>query len=148
MIIKLNTASSTDYYMFFNCKVDFNQGTVEGGNQVMITRMGGEGNGYSASELLAKLSAGGTWTESSSKIVVEVESIGSQANVKICKEFCLPAYFEVKSDSCETFGYKSIFTTDECSEAAAELGRTVTWGPYGGYKDVVDGCSARFSINK
>ena len=70
MIIKLNRASSVDFYMFFNRKVDFNEGTVEGGNQVMIVSQGNEGNGYAESDLLAKLSAGGTWTESSSNTVV------------------------------------------------------------------------------
>ena len=51
------------------------------------------------------------------------------------------------SDDCETFGYETIYSSGECANAAAAVGRTVTWGPHGGYEDVVDGCSARFSYS-
>ena len=61
VILKLNTQSDTDYYVSFNCNADHNSGTVEGGNQVTIQRMGGEGNEYAASELVAKLNAGGEY---------------------------------------------------------------------------------------
>ena len=55
-------------------------------------------------------------------------------------------YIEVKSETCETFGYTAIITEQDCIDAAISLGRTITWGPYGGWDDVVTGCSARFSI--
>lgn len=55
------------------------------------------------------------------------------------------SFVEVISGTCETHGYKTLTSRDDCSKAAAKLGRTVTWGPHGGYKDVVTGCSARFS---
>lgn len=176
MIIKLNTSTvNFDFYMFFNRKVDFNSGVIEGGNQVMITEMGGEGNGYAESELKAKLSAGGTYTESNTGTLIEVTSIGTRATVKICKGTCStgpvptalptsspsveppsptespttasptvePQYVEVFSERCETFGYESIYTKQECIDAATSLRRTIIWGPHGGYQDVVDGCSAR-----
>ena len=57
-------------------------------------------------------------------------------------------YVEVFSgEDCETSGYESIYSVVECEIAAAAIGRTVTWGPHGGYLDVVDGCSARFSYS-
>ena len=210
MIIKLNRGGAEDFYMYFNHKVGFNSGVDEGGNQVMITEMGGEGFDYAASELLAKLSAGGTWTESNTGTQVEVTSIGTHATVKICKGTCIlpsappsdipspvpsntpsaspsdipttapsdtpsaapsdypttapsdyptgpvpstsptvtPAYVEVFSDRCETFGYESIYTKQECIDAATSIGRTIVWGPHGGYQDVVDGCSARSSYSQ
>ena len=61
-VIKLNGPTSTDLYVAFNWKTLHNAGTVEGGNQVTIVEQGGEGNGYSFSELLVKLSAGGSFT--------------------------------------------------------------------------------------
>jgi len=63
VIIKINQVnSSTDYYVMFNRKTGNNSGTQEGGNQVLVTSAGAEGNGYAASILLAKLSAGGSHT--------------------------------------------------------------------------------------
>ena len=62
VIIKVNQQTSTDFYVAFNRKVGSNSGTVEGGNQVMVWRAGGEGSGYAESELLAKLNAGNTYT--------------------------------------------------------------------------------------
>ena len=62
VLIKLNDVSSTtDYYIGFNHKVKHNSGTVEGGNQVTIQRAG-EGNSYAASVLVAKLSAGQSYS--------------------------------------------------------------------------------------
>ena len=64
VLLKLNTGISTDYYVWFNRKTGTgtNSGTKEGGNQVMISRAGGEGQSYAESELLAKMSAGGSYT--------------------------------------------------------------------------------------
>ena len=63
VIVKLNQqTSTTDFYVMFNRAKDANSGTVEGGNQVMLWRAGGEGSGYAESELLAKLNAGATYT--------------------------------------------------------------------------------------
>lgn len=61
-VIKLNGPTSTDLYVAFNWKTLHNAGTVEGGDQVTIVEQGGEGNGYSFSELRAKLSAGASFT--------------------------------------------------------------------------------------
>ena len=54
-------------------------------------------------------------------------------------------YMEVSSESCEYNGLNTITDVNECKEAASVVGRTIVWGPYGGYEDVVDGCSARAS---
>ena len=53
------------------------------------------------------------------------------------------SYTEVTSESCEAHGYETVASSNECEEAAAQQGRIVTWGPHGGYIDVVTGCSAR-----
>ena len=63
VIIKINQVnSSTDYYVMFNRRAGNNIGTQEGADQVLVTSAGAEGNGYAASILLAKLSAGGSHT--------------------------------------------------------------------------------------
>merc|ERR1712183_982882 len=89
---------------------------------------------------------------------VTVNSIGTRANVDICIGTCdssptkspspTPApltYVEVYEDECETAGYVTLTSADECLEAAEYLGKTITWGPHGGYTDVVTGCSIRFN---
>jgi len=94
ILIKLNTASSDDYYVSFNRKIGINSGTKEGGDQVMITKAGAEGNGFSQSWLLAKLSADSSWESpadfNEETITVTVNSIGTRANVKICVGTCSP----------------------------------------------------------
>jgi len=91
-VIKLNTPIGDDYFLNFNRKFSFNSGTKEGANQVMITKQAGEGNNYSPSILLAKLSAGGSWTSDpvfiGESVTVTVNSIGTRANIKICVGTC------------------------------------------------------------
>jgi len=93
ILIKLNTPSGNDYFVNFNRKTDFNSGTKEGGNQVMITKAGSEGNSYSQSWLESKLSANGSWVSpavfNGETVTVTVISIGTaRANVKICVGTC------------------------------------------------------------
>lgn len=80
MIIKVDNGNN-DYFIGFNRKAGFNSGTVEGGNQVMITQAG-NGNNYFESELLSKLSAGGTFTfvAGGVNVVVTVNSINTSGN--------------------------------------------------------------------
>eukprot|EP00527_Entomoneis_sp_CCMP2396_P002231 CAMPEP_0198147234 /NCGR_PEP_ID=MMETSP1443-20131203/34011_1 /TAXON_ID=186043 /ORGANISM="Entomoneis sp., Strain CCMP2396" /LENGTH=821 /DNA_ID=CAMNT_0043811463 /DNA_START=137 /DNA_END=2602 /DNA_ORIENTATION=- len=52
-------------------------------------------------------------------------------------------YTEVTSESCEFHGLKTIADVEECKSAASNLDKTVTWGPFGGYDNVVTGCSYR-----
>ncbi|KAL7464254.1 hypothetical protein ACHAXS_004610 [Conticribra weissflogii] len=56
--------NSYDYYVNFNAKKGFNSGTVEAGNQVTITRRSQSSvrDSYAESELVAKLSAGGSFS--------------------------------------------------------------------------------------
>ena len=80
VVIKLNTASNTDYYLMFNRKAGVNAGTVEGGNQVMIVSQPGEGNSPGQSVLLSKMNAGGFYTipnfdNSGLELTVTVNSI-------------------------------------------------------------------------
>jgi hypothetical protein len=62
MIIRImDRSSNIDYYVNFNHAYDFNSGTQEGRNQVLITSRS-YGTGYGESDLLAKLNSGGTHT--------------------------------------------------------------------------------------
>jgi hypothetical protein len=95
VLIKLNDSRSgqPDYFINFNRKTGINSGTVEGGNQVTITSAGEEGEAYAESNLLAKLSAGGSYTIANfegtgNAAVITVESINTGtspavANVRI-----------------------------------------------------------------
>lgn len=89
MIIKVDNGNN-DFFIGFNRKAGFNIGTVEGGNQVMVTQAG-NGNNYFESELLAKLSAGGTTTfvAGGVNVVVTVNSINTTtgngyASISVC----------------------------------------------------------------
>ena len=82
VLVKVNTASSDDFYINFNRQSGFNSGTVEGGDQVMVIRQGNEGVGYAESELLAKLNANGVYTIAGTdpEVRVTVNSINLSAN--------------------------------------------------------------------
>jgi hypothetical protein len=58
VLLKIETGSETDYYVSFNRKSGFNGGTVEGGDQVLVTMQGEEGARPDPSTLVAKLDAG------------------------------------------------------------------------------------------
>ncbi|KAL9188583.1 hypothetical protein ACHAXT_006961 [Thalassiosira profunda] len=79
VLVKLNDPnSSTDYYIGFNRKTGHNSGTVEAGNQVTVVQMAGEGTSYAESDVLAKLSAGDSWSGTVSNgeaVIVTVNAI-------------------------------------------------------------------------
>eukprot|EP00798_Chlamydomonas_sp_ICE-L_P010547 gene10547-12198_t len=56
-------------------------------------------------------------------------------------------YSVIKSGECEDSWLSSIYDDDECRKALEATGYSIAWGPYGGYDDVVDGCSIRFGDN-
>ncbi len=60
VLVKINDISANDIFITYNRKRGINNGTMESGNQVTVTRAGGEGTRYAESELLAKLNVGGT----------------------------------------------------------------------------------------
>jgi hypothetical protein len=60
MLIKLETQTAEDYFVNFNVRASFNSGTREGGDQVLVVKAG-DGNGYSESDLKAKLGAGSSY---------------------------------------------------------------------------------------
>ncbi|KAL3762703.1 hypothetical protein ACHAWU_001648 [Discostella pseudostelligera] len=62
VLVKIDDASATDYYVAFNRKIGINSGTQEAGNQVTVVKAGGEGSSYAESDLVAKLSVGGSWS--------------------------------------------------------------------------------------
>jgi len=96
MLIKLETPSDEDYFINFNRRVSFNSGTKEGGDEVLVV-LAGDGNGYSESDLKAKLGTGSTYKipnfANGKEISVEVVGINLQrrvANVRICLGDCPP----------------------------------------------------------
>mmetsp|Transcript_5312 Transcript_5312/g.7747 ORF Transcript_5312/g.7747 Transcript_5312/m.7747 type:complete len:247 (-) Transcript_5312:419-1159(-) len=86
-VIKLEKAG-TSYFMNFNKKASFNSGTVEGGNQVLITKQAAIGK----SSLLAKLSEGQSWISpavfAGKAITVTVTDIDFNASVEVCIGTC------------------------------------------------------------
>ena len=53
-------------------------------------------------------------------------------------------YVKVASGTCESNQHLPIESKPECTAALQEVDHlTVTWGPNGGFHDVVDGCSVR-----
>ncbi|GFH44784.1 hypothetical protein CTEN210_01258 [Chaetoceros tenuissimus] len=96
MLIKLNTKTATDYYINFNENSGFNGGTQLGGNKVLVTTTGKEGEGLSKSTLQAELDAGDTYVISNfdesgedCEITVNSISVSSGADVKACcGKFC------------------------------------------------------------
>ena len=82
VLIKINDTRPDvdDYFISFNRKTGINSETKEAADQVVITTAGVEGDAYSESDLVAKLSAGETYTISSFEgtgkdVVIVVESI-------------------------------------------------------------------------
>eukprot|EP00957_Ditylum_brightwellii_P047690 3623149-Ditylum_brightwellii.AAC.1 len=79
VLIKLDQLNSaTDYYITFNARKGFNEGTREGGNSVMVVEQGGEGISYADSKLLATLSA-----ESASFTLSDFDSSGLDATITV-----------------------------------------------------------------
>merc|ERR1719491_712087 len=52
-------------------------------------------------------------------------------------------YALVTSGTYADRGYENIYYSERCKAAAENLGFTITWGPYGGYVEVVNGCYVR-----
>lgn len=55
------------------------------------------------------------------------------------------SFAKVVQGTCQSNGLDPIYDKSGCSAAAKSLGIKVTWGPHGGYPDVVSGCSIRGS---
>ena len=96
MIIKIDDPSGEDYFINFNVKADFNSGTKEGGDEVLVIRAG-DGVGYAESQLKAKLGEGSSYTvfdfDDGKDLLVQVLSINTQsriANIRVCIGECPP----------------------------------------------------------
>lgn len=95
MIIRIR--SSLDYYIHFNRKSGNNFETLEGGDQVMVSTRA-PGIGYAKSNLVAKLSANGSYTfpivnEDNTRLVILVQKIDTRivpARASISIQFGLP----------------------------------------------------------
>jgi hypothetical protein len=53
------------------------------------------------------------------------------------------SFVKVDQGTCQSNGLDPIYDKNGCSAAALALGYRITWGPHGGYPDVVSGCSVR-----
>jgi len=100
VLIKLKTGLDTDYYVWFNRQTGMNSGTKEGGDQVMISRAGGEGVHYAESDLISKMSTGGSLTlanfdSSGRDLTLTVNSISAGAGT-------LYAYITIETESPPT----------------------------------------------
>lgn len=62
IVIKLETGSTTDYFIGFNRAVGVNSQNVQADDQVTITESGANGEGYSQSFLLATMIQGASYT--------------------------------------------------------------------------------------
>lgn len=58
VILKLETGGETDFYVNFNRQTGMNSGTLNGGDEVIVTTQGGDGESYSRSTKLANLVEG------------------------------------------------------------------------------------------
>jgi hypothetical protein len=97
VLVKLDTGSSTNYYVTYNWRSGINSGTQEAGNQVTVVKQGDDGTGYGESQLVAKLGAGKTYTirkfdgsrETATVTVDSIEPIDqAYAVVSICIGGC------------------------------------------------------------
>jgi len=52
-------------------------------------------------------------------------------------------YVKINSGTCTSSGHLPIGDSETCAAAASALGFSITWGPHGGYPDVIEGCSVR-----
>jgi hypothetical protein len=50
---------------------------------------------------------------------------------------------KVTTGTCAENNQVPVYDAQKCTDAAAATGHGITWGPNGGYKNVVDGCSVR-----
>ena len=57
------------------------------------------------------------------------------------------AYRLVTDGICADSGFQNIYDSVKCKAAAVSLGKSIVWGPHGGYPDVVNGCSVRDNPN-
>ncbi|KAL7530723.1 hypothetical protein ACHAWF_003489, partial [Thalassiosira exigua] len=77
VLVKVDTNSSSDYFVSSNRRTGFNSQTQEGGDQVTIAQAGGEGVSYSQSTLTDKLGAG------QSHVMTDFEGSGSNVVVSV-----------------------------------------------------------------
>ena len=86
ILVKMNRSSGRDLFLMYNKKTGINSGTLEAGNLVTVVEADAEGTAYGESWLVAKLSAGQSYTGSNylgngKDLVISVLSIGATANV-------------------------------------------------------------------
>ena len=100
VLLKINTSTDTDYYMMFNRKAGLNAGTMEGADQIVIETQSGEGTAYGQSTLVAKLSAGGTYS------ISNFNSSGRTVTIKVnaISLTTTPAYASVSVSAASSSG--------------------------------------------
>lgn len=123
VVLKIETGTDEDYFVNFNRRNGINSGTREGGNQVLVTKQGTNGVGYSVSYLQAKLTSGRSFTipnfgESGRPVYIKVDQINlnsspAYADVSVemgctsdsdCQRdamFACPSYCSTRTNTCE-----------------------------------------------
>ena len=139
ILLQLDTADNAEYYVQFNRKAGANSGTVEGGDQVMITKEESSAT-RPRSFLMAKLSAGGSYVienydGSGRPLTLEVTEIDLSTNPPFASisittgnpcstdNDCDDGKFCNGAETCGTNGYctdgsNPCPSTQSCSEAS------------------------------
>lgn len=105
VLIKIETGNDVDYYINFNRMTGINSETQEGGDQVLITRQGGNGESNSQSELLAKLSASESF---------DIEDFANLGTVKVTVNSMNTASSPGVADITIARGTLTCSTANEC----------------------------------
>jgi hypothetical protein len=108
VLIKIETGNDVDYYINFNRMTGINSETQEGGDQVLITRQGGNGESNSQSELLAKLSASESF---------DIEDFANLGTVKVTVNSMNTASSPGVADITIARGTLTCSTANECPKS-------------------------------
>ena len=126
VLAKIETGTSTDYYLNVNRKIGINNGTNEGGNQVLITSQGGEGTSYAVSDIIARLSQGQFF------LLQDFGGTGNTVQVRVNQlsyPSGSPGYADVTiGKNCNT-GANCIFTSSASCADGCWLSTVFTAGP-------------------
>lgn len=140
ILVKINGPTADDYFLMYNKQVGINSGTQEGGNQVLIVQAGAEGSGYAASNLVSKLSPGGSYSipdflgDGTAVNINFFEVVNGKASIKIeYGNLCTSTFAPT---ACPDISV--LVTTDSYPE---ETGWTLT-------KDTTDPCPNQSDLNE
>ncbi|KAL7455257.1 hypothetical protein ACHAWC_007593, partial [Mediolabrus comicus] len=140
ILVKINAPTANDYFLMYNKQVGINSGTQEGGGQVLIVQAGAEGSGYAPSNLVSKLSSGGSYSipdflgDGTAVNINFIEVVNGKASIKIeYGSYCTATFAPT---ACPDISV--LVTTDGYPE---ETGWTLT-------KDTTDPCPNQSDLSE